>query len=195
VGISLGEPERSMTINGSRAALIVLASCAASPAYAQTSGPQNSEFMMLDRPAVFDINPNTGSLKESVQKGQQLVWHPKEKPNEPRFQVTNISVAFLRNESGGQVKMTFTGNISSVGYLTSEEAKLNAIVRAKGGASLHSWSFGLSVKCADKDQPLTPLTHDVPKDLAQNIFTNVSTVEIAELAEPSFPGVKVQRCK
>jgi hypothetical protein len=24
---------------------------------------------MLDRPAVFDINPNTGSLKESVQKG------------------------------------------------------------------------------------------------------------------------------
>jgi hypothetical protein len=66
---------------------------------------------MLDRPAVFEINPNTGSLKESVQKGQPLVWHPKEKPNEPRFQVTNMSVAFLRSESGGQVKMTFTGNV------------------------------------------------------------------------------------
>lgn len=184
-----------MTINGPRrAALIVLASCAASAAHAQTSRPQNGEFVMLDRSAVFDINPNTGSLKESVQKGQQLVWHPKEKPNEPRFQVTNISVAFLRSESGGQVKMTFTGNVSSLGYLTGEEAKLNAIVRAKGGASLHSWSFGVSVKCADKDQPLTPLTHDVPNDLAQNIFTNVSTVEIAEPAEPNFPGVRVQRC-
>jgi hypothetical protein len=31
-----------------------------------------------------------------------------------------------------------------------------------------------------KDQPLTPLTHDVPNYLAQNIFSNVSTVEIPE---------------
>jgi hypothetical protein len=183
-----------MKINGTRrAALIILASCAVSAAHAQTSRP-NGEFVMLDRPAVFDINPNTGSLKESVQKGQPLVWHPKEKPNEPRFQVTNMSVAFLRSETGGQVKMTFTGNISSLGYLTGEEAKLNAIVRAKGGASLHSWSFDISVKCADQDQPLTPVTHDVPNDLAQNIFTNVSTVEIAEPAEPNFSGVRVQRC-
>jgi hypothetical protein len=165
-----------------RAALIALASCGALAAHAQTSRPQNGEFVMLDRPAVFEITPNTGSLKESVQKGQQLVWHPKERPNEPRFQVTNISVAFLRSESGGQVKMTFAGNVSSLGYLASEEAKLNAIIRAKGGASLHSWNFGVSIKCADKDQPLTPLTHDVPNDLAQNIFTNVSTVEIAEPA-------------
>jgi hypothetical protein len=81
-----------------------------------------------------------------------------------------------------------------LGYLAAEEAKLNAIIRAKGGASLHSWSFDISVKCADKGQPLTPLTHDVPNDLAQNIFTNVSTVEIAEPAEPNFPGVRVQRC-
>ena len=185
-----------MTINGTRrAALIILASCAASAAHAQASQTQEGEFVRLDRPAVFDLNPNTGSLKESVQKGQELVWHSKDKPNEARFKVTNMSVAFLRSESGGQVKMTFTGNISSLGYSTSEEAKLNAIVRAKGGASLHSWSFGLSVKCADKDQPLTPLTHDVPNDLAQNIFANVSTVEIAEPAEPSFPGVRVQRCK
>src|SRR5262249_23517738 len=132
---------RRMTINGIRhAALIVLASCVASAAHAQTSRPHNGEFVTLDRPAVFDIDSNSGSLKESVQKGQKLVWHPKEKPNEPRFQVTNMSVAFLRNEAGGQVKMTFTGNISSLGHLTSEEAKLNAIVRAKGGGSLHSWS-------------------------------------------------------
>jgi hypothetical protein len=113
-----------MTINGTRrAAVIVLASCAASAAPAQVSRPTNGEFVVLDRPAVFEMNPNTGSLKESVQKGQQLVWHPKEKSNEPRFQVTNISLAFLRSESGGQVKMTFTGNVSSLGYSTPEEAK------------------------------------------------------------------------
>ena len=187
--------EIRMTINGARrAALILLASCAASAASAQTGRAQNGEFVRLDRPAAFDLNPNTGSLKESVQKGQELVWHPKDKPNEARFKVTNMSVAFLRSESGGQVKMTFTGNISSLSYSTLEEVKLNANVRAKGGASLHSWSFGISVKCGDKDQPLTPLTHDVPNDLAQNIFANVSTVEIAEPAEPTFPGVKVQRC-
>src|SRR2546423_10446963 len=105
-------------------------------ARAQTSRTHDG-FLTLERPAVFEVTPNTGSLKESVQKGQQLVWYPKEKPNEPRFQISNISVAFLREQSGGQVKMTFTGNISSLGYQTSEDAKLNVIVRARGGASWH----------------------------------------------------------
>jgi hypothetical protein len=170
-----------------------LASCVALPAYAQTSR-QNAEFVTLDRPATFEIAPNTGSLKESVQKGQQLVWHPKDKPNDPRFQVTDIAMAFLREQTGGQVKMTFTGNLSALGYQTSEDAKLNVIVRSKGGASLHSWGFEISAKCADKDRPLTPLTHDVPAEVAANVFTNVSTVEIAEPAEPNYRGVSVQRC-
>lgn len=177
-----------------RAAFIWLASCVALPAHAQTSR-QNAEFVTLDRSATFEIAPNTGSLKESVQKGQQLVWQPKDKPNDARFQITNIAVAFLREQTGGQVKMTFTGNVSSLGYLTSEDAKLNVIVRSKGGASLHSWGFEISVKCADKDQPLTPLTHDAPNDVAANVFSNVSTVEIAEPAEPNYRGVSVQRCK
>lgn len=179
-----------------RAALIGLSTCIAVPARAQTpSRPKDAEgFATLEQPAVFEIAANTGSLKETVQKGQQLVWRPKGGPSDGGFRMSNISVAFLRSESGGQVKMTFSGNVSSLGYLTSEEAKLNLNVRAKGGASLHSWSFGISVKCADKDQPLTPLTHDVPTDVAANVFTNVSTVEVAEPAEPNFPGVKVQRC-
>ena len=176
-----------------RAALIALATCVAVPAHAQTSR-QNAELVTLDRPATFEIAPNTGSLKESVQKGQQLVWHPKDKPNEQRFQITNVAVAFLREQTGGQLKMTFAGNVSSLGYQTSEDAKLNVIVRAKGGASLHSWSFEISVKCADKDRPLTPLTHDVPADVAANVFTNVSAVEIAEPSEPNYRGVNVQRC-
>jgi hypothetical protein len=174
-----------------RAALIAFASIAALSANAQTSRPQNAT---LERPAVFEIAPNTGSLKESVQKGQQLVWHPKDKPDDRRFQITNMSVAFLREQTGGQVKMTFTGNISSLGHLTSEDAKLNVNVRARGGASLHSWSLEISVKCADKDRPLTPLTRDVPNNVAANVFSNVSTVEIAEPAEPNYRGVSVQRC-
>ena len=45
-----------MTITGTRhAALIILASCAASAAHAQTGRPQNGECVMLDQPAVFDI--------------------------------------------------------------------------------------------------------------------------------------------
>src|SRR5262245_15214445 len=123
-----------------RAAFIALATCVAVPAHAQTSR-QNAEFMTLGRPAAFEIAPNTGSLKESVQKGQQLVWHPKDKPDEPRFQITNIAVAFLREQTGGQLKMTFAGNVSSLGYQTSEEdAKLNVIVSFIGGVLLHSWS-------------------------------------------------------
>jgi hypothetical protein len=162
-----------------RAALIAFASCAALSANAQTNSPQNAEFVTLERP---------------VQKGQQLVWHPKDKPDDRRFQITNMSVAFLREQTGGQVKMTFTGNISSLGYLTSEDTKLNVNVRARGGASLHSWSLEISVKCADKDRPLTPLTHDVPNNVAANVFSNVSTVEIADPAEPNYRGVSVQRC-
>jgi hypothetical protein len=175
------------------AAFIAFANCALS-ANAQTSRPQSAEFVTLERPAVFQIAPSTGSLKESVQKGQQLVWHPKDKPDDGRFQTTNMSVAFLRQQTGSQVKMTFTGNISSLGYLTSEDAKLNVNVRARGGASLHSWSLEISVKCADKDRPLTPRTHDVPNNVAANVFSNVSTVEIAEPAEPNYRGVSVQRC-
>jgi hypothetical protein len=82
VGISLGEPETQNDNQREPPCGAQLASYAASAAHAQTSRPQNGEFVRLDRPAVFDINPNTGSLKESVQKGQQLVWHPKEKPND-----------------------------------------------------------------------------------------------------------------
>src|SRR5262245_65006771 len=124
-----------------RAALIGLSTCAALPARAQTNRTREGEFVTLDRPATFDISPNTGSLKESVQKGQQLVWHPKDKPDEPRFQITNIAVAFLREQTGGQLKMTFAGNVSSLGYQTSEEdAKLNVIVSFIGGVLLHSWS-------------------------------------------------------
>jgi len=129
-----------------------------------------------------------------VQKGQQLIWRGRGSPNDRRFQVTNISVAFLRNEPGGQVKMTFAGDVSSLGYRPVDEAKLNVIVRTKGGASIHSWSFGISLRCADNNRPLAPLSQELPSNVAANVFTNVGTVEIAEYREPNYPRVMVRRC-
>jgi hypothetical protein len=73
-----------------------------------------------------------------------------------------------------RIAMTFSCIISSLGYFTPDEAKLNIIIRAKGGAVLHTWSVGVLVKCTNKDQPLTPLIHEVPSDLAPNVFTNVN---------------------
>jgi hypothetical protein len=102
--------------------------------------PDPAEFAALERPVAFEISPSTGTLKETAQRGQE-------------------------SEAGGQVQMTFSGNTTSLGYSTSEEAKLNVIIRTPGGASLHSWSLGFSVRCGDNNQPLTPITHDVPRDL------------------------------
>ena len=181
-----------------RTALIGLSTFVALPIRAQTapkSSPKqdNVEYAELERPAVFEMMTNTGSLKETAQRGQELTWHRKGASADRRFQITNIAVAFLRSETGGQVKMTFSCNVSSLGYLV-DEAKLNVIVRSRGGGAMYTWSLGISVKCADKIQSLTPLTHDVPNDIAANIFTNVNAVEVAEYTEPNFPGVKVQRC-
>jgi hypothetical protein len=148
----------------------------------------------LAEPIIFEITPSSGSLKETVQKGQQLAWRRYDRPDEPKFQVTNIAVAFLRSEPTGEVKMTFAGKISSSGFSTVDEVKLNVIVRTKGGASIYSWSPVISAKCGDKNQPLVPLTHKVPTDIAANVFTNVGTVEIAEYRDPNFPRVRVRRC-
>ena len=156
--------------------------------------PDAAEFAALERPVAFEISPSTGTLKETAQRGQELIWIRKDNPSERRFQVSNISVGFLRSEAGGQVQMTFSGNTTSLGYSTSEEAKLNVIIRTPGGASLHSWSLGFSVRCGDNNQPLTPITHDVPRDLTASLFRNVGAVEIAEVSEANSPGVRVQPC-
>ena len=72
-----------MTINLTRrTALIGLSSFVASRVRAQTNPPSNSmtdaaEPVSLEAPAVFDVTATTGTLKETVQKGQQLIWHSK----------------------------------------------------------------------------------------------------------------------
>ena len=179
-------------------ALIGLSTLLALPARAQTSAPGGQtpdavESVSLELPAIFEITPISGTLKETVQQGQQLIWRGRGSPNDRRFQVTNISVAFLRNGTAGEVKMTFAGDISSLGYRPVDEAKLNIIVRTKGGASIFSWSFGISVRCSDNNRP-APLTEQIPSDVATNVFTNVGSVEIAEYREPNYPIMKARRC-
>jgi hypothetical protein len=189
-----------MTIDLTGVAVLVgLSILVALPARSQanlpgSAKPEATELAALEQPVAFEISPSTGTLKETAQRGQELIWIRKDNPSDRRFQVTNISIGFLRNEIGGQVQMTFSGNTTSLDYSTSEEAKLNVIVRTPGGASLHSWSLGFSVKCGDNNQPLTPITHDVPRDLTASLFRNVAAVEIAEVSEPNSPGLRVQPC-
>jgi len=184
-----------MISNVTRRTALIGFSIFALPVRAETARPKqdNTEFAELERPAQLEVGSTTGSLKETVQNGSELIWHRKGTPAERRFQITNIAVAFLRSETGGQVKMTFSCTVSSLGYSV-EEAKLNVIVRSKGGAAIYTWTLGVAVKCADKSQAHTPLTQDVPNDIAANVFTNAGTVEVTEFTEPNFPGVKVQRC-
>jgi hypothetical protein len=179
-----------------RATLIGLAASVPLPLAAEPAPKQKQgeDFAVLDRPALFDVSSQTGNLKETVQNGQDLIWRRKDNPSDRRFQISNISVAFLRSETGGQVKMTFSCTVSSLGYLPTEEVKLNVIVRSKGGGALHSWNFGVPVKCGDKNQSITPLTGELPTNFAANVFTNVNAVEVAELTEPGTPGIKVERC-
>src|SRR5262245_48536055 len=191
----IGEKEMVATITR-RATLIGFAASVPLPLRAEPAPKQRQgeDYAVLDRPALFDVSSQTGNLKETVQNGQDLIWRHKDNPSDRRFQVSNISVAFLRSETGGQVKMTFSCNVSSLGYLPTEEIKLNVIVRSKGGGALHAWSFGIPLKCGDKNQSITPLTGELPNNFAANVFTNVNTVEVAELTEPGRLGIKVEHC-
>jgi hypothetical protein len=179
-------------------ALIAVSLFVALPARAQTTTPNQLTPDAADavsfEPVIFEIAPITGTLKESVQKGQQLVWLGRQGANDRRFQATNISVAFLRNDANSDVKMTFAAQVSSFGYRPVDEAKLNVIVRTRTGASIHSWNFGLSIRCADKGRPVAPISHNVPSDIAANVFNNVGTVEIADYREPNYPRVIARRC-
>jgi len=159
----------------------------------QTSQPPPNA-VSVEQSAVFDITPVTGTLKETVQKEQQLVWRARRSPNERRFEVTDMSVALLRNEAPGEVKITFAGHVSALGWRPEVEPKLEVIIRTRGGASIYSWTFGFSVRCADTNRPLPPLSQVVPNDIAGNLFNSVGTVEISEYREPNSPILTTRQC-
>jgi hypothetical protein len=144
---------------------------------------------------VLEVRSSNGRLKETVQKGQQLTWRRHDRSHEPKFHVSDIAVAFLRSEPTGEVKITFAAKVSSSGYSTVEVVRLNLMVRTKGGASIYFWSPVITVKCGDKNQPVVPLTDQVPKDIAANVFANVGSVEISEHRATDFPRAKVRRCE
>ena len=139
----------------------------------------------VEQSAVFDVTPVTGTLKETVQKQQQLVWRARRSPNERRFELTDMSVALLRNEASGEVKITFAGHVSALGWRPEGDPKLEVIIRTRGGASIYSWTFGFSFRGADTNRPLPPFSQVVPNDIAPNLFNSVGTVEISEYREPN----------
>jgi hypothetical protein len=70
----------------------------------------------------------------------------------------------------GEVKITFAGHVSALGWRPEGDPKLEVIIRTRGGASIYSWTFGFSVRCADTNRPLPPLSQVVPNDIAANLF-------------------------
>ena len=159
----------------------------------QTSQPTPNA-VSVEQSAVFDVTPITGTLKETVQKQQQLVWRARRSPNERRFELTDMSVVLLRNQAPGEIKITFAGHVSALGWRPEGDPKVEVIIRTRGGASIYSWTFGFSVRCADTNRPLPPLSQVVPNDIAANLFNSVGTVEISEYREPNSPILTARQC-
>ena len=178
-----------------RIALIALAAFLAGPAHAQPTAPgQPPNAVSIEQPAVFDVKPATGALKETVQRGQQLVWRARRSPNDRRFALADMAVAFLRSEAPTEVKITFAGHVSAFGWRPESDPQLEVIVRTRGGASIYFWNFAVSVRCADSNRPLPPLSQVVPNDITANLFNNVGTVEISEYREPNAPILTARQC-
>ena len=178
-----------------RIALVAFAAFLAGPAHAQPApGQAPPNAVSIEQSAVFDVTPATGALKETVQKGQRLVWRARRGTNDRRFGLTDMSVAFLRSEAPTEVKITFAGHVSAFGWRPESDPQLEVIVRTRGGASIYFWNFAVSVRCADSNRPLPPLSQVVPNDIAANLFNNVGTVEISEYREPNAPILTARQC-
>jgi hypothetical protein len=76
-----------------RIAPIGIATLIAWSAHAQPAptGQPPPNAISVEQPAIFDVTSVTGTLKETVQKEQQVVWYARRSPNERRFQLTDMS--------------------------------------------------------------------------------------------------------
>ena len=184
-----------------RIALIALAAVLAGPARAQQAAPGQPppnqappNAVSVEKSAVFDVRPASGALKETMQRGQQLVWRARRGTNDRRFALADMSVALLRSEAPTEVKITFAGHVSAFGWRPESDPQLEVIVRTRGGASIYFWNFAVSVRCADSNRPLPPLSQVVPNDITANLFNNVGTVEISEYREPNAAILSARQC-
>ena len=105
-----------------------------------------------------------------------------------------MSVAFLRSEAPTELKITFAAHVSAFGWRPESDPQLEVIVRTRGGASIYFWKFAVSVRCADSNRPLPPLSQVVPNDIAANLFNSVGAVEISEYREPNSPILTARQC-
>src|SRR5262249_42763585 len=121
-----------------RLALIALAALLAGGAQAQPAAPGQPppNAVSIEQPAVFDVASTTGALKETVQKGQQLVWRARRSPNDRRFELTDMSVALLRNEAPSEGEITFARDGSAGGRRPGGGPEIPGLGCPPGGAAV-----------------------------------------------------------
>jgi hypothetical protein len=176
-----------------RAALAGLLLLGAGPGLGQPQRKGSAVYTaVLEKPAVLEIEQKSGGLRETVQRQQELVWRLKERQEDKAFRISNMAIALIRSETGGQVKMTFSCNVESMGFSSADDVRLHLIARSRGGAALHTWTVGVPVRCAEAAQTPTPQGQDLPDDIAGNVFTSITAVEVAEATQGD--GVRLERC-
>ena len=161
--------------------------CASNPVIADAV-----EIARVEKPAIFNVLAVSGSLKETRQAGQELIWKLLGHSKRDGLRMSNLSVGLLA--ARGKVTMTFSASTFSLGYRTAENARVHVILRTRGGAALHTSVIALTVSCSDNNQTLHPPTAEIPDSIAAVVFANVAAVEVTEHAEPGTSGLKVIRC-
>jgi hypothetical protein len=124
------------------------------PARAQSDQPVPTEFAVLERPVAFEISPSTGTLKETAQRGQELIWIRKDNPSDRRFQVSNISVGFLqRSWRTSENDLLWQHHVAWLFHFRGSEIERD---HSHAGRCVAPFlELGFSVKCGDNNQPLT----------------------------------------
>jgi hypothetical protein len=83
----------------------------------------------IEQAAVFEVTPVTGTLKETVQKRQQPSGAPDAARTNAVLNLRICAVALLQGTS--EVKLTFAGHVSALGWRPERDPKLEVIIRTR----------------------------------------------------------------